>query len=94
MAGDLDKRQSTTGYVFTFAGAVISWVYRLQKVVALSTMEVGYIVITQGAKENCNDYCLNWATYNKNLCCTVTTTKQYIWQKNVAFHNRTKHIEL
>ena len=24
-AGDLDKRRSTTGYVFTLAGGVISW---------------------------------------------------------------------
>ena len=28
-AGDLDKRKSTTGYVFTLAGAAVSWVSKL-----------------------------------------------------------------
>ncbi|KAH9754149.1 Integrase catalytic domain-containing protein [Citrus sinensis] len=37
--GDLDKRKSTTGYVFTLAGAAVSWVSKLQTVVALSTTE-------------------------------------------------------
>jgi hypothetical protein len=39
MAGDIDSRKSTTGYVFTLGGAAISWVSRLQKNVALSTTE-------------------------------------------------------
>ena len=29
MAGDMDTRKSTTGYLYTFAGAAISWVSRL-----------------------------------------------------------------
>ena len=36
---DLNKRKSTTGYVFTFAGGVVSWVSKLQIVEALSTTE-------------------------------------------------------
>ena len=39
MAGDKDKKRSTTGYVFTMGGTAISWISKLQKVVALSTME-------------------------------------------------------
>ncbi|GAA0167487.1 transmembrane signal receptor [Lithospermum erythrorhizon] len=38
-AGDLDKRKSTTGFVFTLANGAISWVLKLQSVVALSTTE-------------------------------------------------------
>ncbi|KAH9688940.1 Integrase catalytic domain-containing protein [Citrus sinensis] len=38
-AGDLDKRKSITGYVFTLAGAAVSWVSKLQTVVTLSTIE-------------------------------------------------------
>ena len=36
-AGDLDKRRSTSGYVFTLAGGDISWMSNLQETVALST---------------------------------------------------------
>ena len=38
-ARDLDKRRSTSSYVFTLAGGVISWMSKLQEIVALSTTE-------------------------------------------------------
>ena len=50
-AGDLDKRKSTTGYVFTLAGAAISWVSKLQTIVALSKKETEYMAATQACKE-------------------------------------------
>ncbi|GAA0184079.1 hypothetical protein LIER_31384 [Lithospermum erythrorhizon] len=37
MAGDVDTKRSTSGYLFTFAGGAISWQSKLQKYVALST---------------------------------------------------------
>ena len=39
-AGDLDKSKSTSGYVFTLAGGAVSWVSKLQSIVATSTIEV------------------------------------------------------
>jgi hypothetical protein len=51
MAGDMDSRKSTTCYIYTFAGVAVSWVSRLQKVVALSTTEVEYIATTDACKE-------------------------------------------
>jgi KUP system potassium uptake protein len=45
-AGDLEKRKSTTGYVFIIAGGAVSWVFKLQTVVALSTIEVEYMIAT------------------------------------------------
>ena len=45
-AGDLDKRKSTTGYVFTLADGTVSWLSKLQTVVALSTIEVEYMAAT------------------------------------------------
>eukprot|EP00253_Pinus_taeda_P009387 PITA_09387 len=51
MAGDRDKRRSTTGYVFTVGGTIVSWVSKLQSVVALSTMEVEYVAATEASKE-------------------------------------------
>ncbi|KAH9779098.1 Integrase catalytic domain-containing protein [Citrus sinensis] len=50
-AGDLDKRKSTTGYVFTLAGAAVSWVLKLQTIVVLSTTEAEYMAATQACKE-------------------------------------------
>src|SRR3954464_3355250 len=41
--GDLDKRRSTTGYVFTLAECVISWKAELQDTVALSTRDKIYM---------------------------------------------------
>ena len=49
--GDLDKRKSTIGYVFTLAGGAVSWVSKLQTVVALSTIEAKYMAATQACKE-------------------------------------------
>ncbi|XP_075107062.1 secreted RxLR effector protein 161-like [Nicotiana tabacum] len=49
--GDLDKRRSTTGYVFTFANAPVSWKSTLQSTVALSTTEAEFMEITEAVKE-------------------------------------------
>jgi hypothetical protein len=46
MEGHKDSRRSTTGYVFTIGGTTISWISKLQKVVAISTIEVEYVAAT------------------------------------------------
>ena len=51
MVGDMDIRKSTIGYFYTFAGATVSWVSRLQRIVALYTIEVEYIATTEACKE-------------------------------------------
>ena len=50
-AGDLDKRRSLTGYVFTFSNCVISWKVVLQSTVALSTTEAQYMAVAERVKE-------------------------------------------
>ncbi|CAL8157386.1 unnamed protein product [Prunus armeniaca] len=42
-AGDIYKRRSTAGYVFTCGGGLISWRVVLQSVTALSTTEAEYM---------------------------------------------------
>ena len=49
--GDLDKRRSTTGYVFTLSQAPVSWRSLLQSNVALSTTETEYMAMTEAMKE-------------------------------------------
>jgi len=50
-AGDLDKCQSTTRYVFTLSQALVSWCCTLQSTVALSTTEAGYMAMTEVMNE-------------------------------------------
>jgi len=51
MAGDKDSRRSTIGYVFIVGGTVVSWISKLQKVVALSTIEAEYVATIEASKE-------------------------------------------
>ena len=50
-ARDLDQRRSTSGYVFSLFGGVVSWMSKRQSVVALSTTEEEYIAATHPSKE-------------------------------------------
>jgi hypothetical protein len=49
--GDLDKRRSLTGYIFTLGECAISWKSQLQPTVALSSIEAKYMTITEAIKE-------------------------------------------
>nr|CAN62028.1 hypothetical protein VITISV_005442 [Vitis vinifera] len=51
MVGDVDSKKSTSGYLITFLGETVSWQSRLQKCVALLTIEGEYIAITEASKE-------------------------------------------
>ncbi|CAL9003905.1 unnamed protein product [Prunus brigantina] len=51
MAGDLDSKKSTSGYLITFSGGAVSWQSKLQKCVALSTTEAEFIATTEACKE-------------------------------------------
>nr|CAD1818055.1 unnamed protein product [Ananas comosus var. bracteatus] len=58
-AGDLDKRRSLTGYVFSLGGCAISWRACLQPTVALSTTEAEYMAITEAVKEDICEHLLS-----------------------------------
>src|SRR5437667_5401797 len=49
--GDLDTRRSTTGYVVMINNGAVAWKSQLQVTVALSTMEVEYMTLTEATKE-------------------------------------------
>lgn len=96
MAGDVDTRKSTTGYLYTFAGATVSWVSRLQRVVALSTIEAKYIAATKACKEMLwmqrflGDLGIKQEKYV--LYCDSQSAIHLV--KNLAFHSKSKHIDL
>ena len=50
-ARDPDNGRSLTRYVFTIRGCFISWKATLQSTVALSTIEVEYMTVTEACKE-------------------------------------------
>ncbi|WRX22751.1 Reverse transcriptase [Theobroma cacao] len=50
MAGDVDFRKFTSGYLITFAGGVVDWQSRLQKCVVLSTTKAKFIAATEAVK--------------------------------------------
>jgi len=50
-AGDLDKRQFMTGYVFTLSHAPVNWRSILHSTVALSTTKAEYMAMTEAMKE-------------------------------------------
>ena len=51
LAGNVDIRRSTIGYVYNLGGTTLSWGSQLQKIVALSTTEVEYVAITEANKD-------------------------------------------
>ncbi|KAE8701279.1 putative serine-threonine protein kinase, plant-type [Hibiscus syriacus] len=94
--GDLDKSKSTTGYVFKVAGGAVSWVSKLQSVVATSTTEAEYVAATQASKE---------AIWLKMLLEELGHNQEYVslfcdsqsalhLARNPEFHSRTKHIRV
>ena len=93
-AGDLDKRKSTTGYVFTLAGAAVSWVSKLQTVVALSTTEAEYMAATQACKEAIwIQRLLEELGYKQQKIPVFCDSQSALHiARNPAFHSRTKHI--
>ena len=88
-AGDLDKRRSLIGYVFTIGGCAISWKAILQSTVALLTTEVEYMAVTETYKET---------LWLKGLFGELSDR----WQlqsvifliKDHMFHEKTKHIDV
>jgi phosphoribosyl-AMP cyclohydrolase len=68
-AGYLDRKRSTSGYVFNLFGGAISWMSKRQAVVALSTTEAEYMAATHERKE---------ATWLQRLCSGIGLVQQAV----------------
>ena len=96
MEGDRDNRRSTTRYVFTVGGTSVSWVSKIQSIVAFSTTEAVYVAATEASKE------MIWLQRfmdelgKKHDMGTLYNDSQsdIHLENNSAFHSRTKHIQL
>jgi hypothetical protein len=94
--GDLDRRRSTSGYVFNMFGGAISRMSKRQAVVALSTTEFEYMAATHASKE---------AVWLQRLCSGIGLVQQAVriecdsqsaifLAKNPTYHSKTKHIDV
>eukprot|EP00253_Pinus_taeda_P030313 PITA_30313 len=94
MAGDKDNRRSTTRYVFTVGGTIVSWVSKIQSVVALSTIEAEYVPATEASIEMIWLQRFMGEFGKKHDMGTLYSDSQSAIHiaKNSAFHSRTKHI--
>ncbi|KAH9779747.1 hypothetical protein KPL71_007827 [Citrus sinensis] len=95
-AGDLDKRRSVTGLVFTLCGGAVNWKSTLQSIVALSTTEAEYIALTEAVKE---------ALWLKGLVPELGLEQELVTvncdsssaiqlSKNPKYLERTKHVDV
>jgi len=94
--GDLDRRRSFSGYIFTLCNSAISWKATLQSIAALSTAEAEYISATEGVKE---------AIWLRGLVNELGLTQGVVTvfcdsqsaihlTKNNRYHDKTKHIDV
>ncbi|KAL0561697.1 hypothetical protein IC582_002137 [Cucumis melo] len=95
-AGDLDKSKSTIGYVFTLASGAVSWVSKLQSVVAMSTTEAEYVAATQASKEAVWLKILleELGHEHKKISLFCDNQSALYLARNPAFHAKTKHIRV
>ena len=96
MAGDKDNRRSTTGYVFTVGGTIVSWISKLQQVVTLSTIEAEYVAAIEASKgviwlQRFMEE-LGKKQENSRLYSDIQSAINLA--KNSTFHSKTKDIQL
>ena len=95
--GDLETRRSTSGYVFTFGGAAISWSSKRQATVALSTTEAEYMAVCSAIQEAIylrtllNDF---GYTQNEPTLIYQDNQSSIALSKNAIVSRRTKHIDI
>jgi len=101
-AGDLNDRKSTSGYVFTLAGAAVSWKSKKQSLVSLSSTEAEYISCSEAAREAIwlrrlyHEITDAQANTNKPAIQLLLSDSQgaICLAKTPRFNDRTKHIDV
>jgi hypothetical protein len=50
LAGDIDSKRSTIGYVFTIGGTVVSWISRLQRLLHFQPLKLSMLLLWKLAR--------------------------------------------
>ena len=94
--GDKQDRKSTSGYLFKFLNAPISWCAKKQPVVALSTCESEYIV---GCMATCQEVWLEnilkkmEIEVSRPITLFIDNKSAISLTRNTVLHARSKHIK-
>ena len=96
MAGDVDSRKSTSGYLIIFTGGAVAWQSRLQKCVALSTIEAEFIAATEACKELLwmKKFVVELGFKQQRYVLLCDSQSTIHLGKNSTFHARSKHIDV
>ena len=96
MAGDLDKRKSVSGYLFTFAGGVVSRQSKLQKCGTLFTTEAGYIAATEVGKKMLwlKGFLQELGLKQSKYVVHCDSQSALNLSRNAIYHSRTKYIDV
>ncbi|KAF1925481.1 uncharacterized protein M421DRAFT_70010, partial [Didymella exigua CBS 183.55] len=109
--GDLDSRRSTIGNIFSLENVAsskyiaISWLSKLQKIVALSSAEAEYMSLKEATKESLylqnvikelfiNSSTKDYSIFNKLNVIKTDSLSAIELAKNPIYHARTKHVDI
>ncbi|KAH9650990.1 hypothetical protein KPL70_026576 [Citrus sinensis] len=95
-AGDLDKRRSLTGYLFTLSGCTINWKASLQSVAALSTTESEYTATAEAFKKAIwlKGMVTELGFEQRQVAVHCDSQSAICLSKNQVHHEKTKHIDI
>jgi hypothetical protein len=96
-AGSVSDRKSTSGCCFGLGSAIVSWLSRKQKSVALSSAEAEYMAASQASCEAIWLRKLLTSLFEQELGPTMIYCDNQSCLKlteNLVFHDRSKHIEI
>jgi phosphoribosyl-AMP cyclohydrolase len=95
-AGDLDRRRSTSGYVFNLFGGEISWMRKRQVVVALSTTKDEYMETTHVSKEAIwlQIFFSGIRLVQQAVRIDCDSQSAIFLAKNPTYHSKTNHIDI
>ena len=95
-SGDINNRKSTSGQIFFMGGLPITWNSVKQRVVALSTCDAEYIVVSSAA---CQSFWIlrlikELVSVKENLVKILVDNKSALeLTRNPVHHSRSKHID-
>ena len=97
--GNIDNRRSCTGLILTLAGGPISWKCKLQKSVALSSMEAEYMALSEVVKEviytrRLLTHMKDGAYMDKPTCISCDNQSAIKFSKNSIYNQRSKHVDI